>query len=106
MDMIEKTNLVIEIERLRSFLENNQLVQANAIVQKVEGMLQTVVAKESTTTLAENHPLWKPFRCSVRIKREILSGNTRAAETEAENIAIMLRGEDAAPKKLTISSEP
>jgi len=92
MDMIEKTNLIIEVERLRSFLENNQLVQSNAIVQKLESMLQTIVCKESNEKLlAENHPLWKPFRCSVRIKREILSGNTKPAETEAESLAEMLR---------------
>ncbi len=92
MDMIEKTNIVIEVERLRSFLENNQLVQSNAIIQKLENMLYSAICKETTADLiAENNPLWKPFRCSVRIKREILSGKTKMAEEEANSLAVMLQ---------------
>lgn len=90
MNVHEKTNVFIECERLRNFLENNQLVQANAIVQKLEVLLQADVAKDSQETPVEGHPSWQPFRCVIRIKSRVLSGKRDEALAEATNLSKMI----------------
>ena len=91
MNPIEQTALVIECERLRGFLENNQLVQANGLVQKLVAILQETIAKESVPETAEKHAFWLPFRSAMRIRAKILGGITRDALAEADVLAGMLR---------------
>lgn len=92
MELQEKINLVVECERLFSFLENNQLVQANAVAQKLEGLTFTSLCKEvSSPDKTESHPLWKPYKAVIRCKRYILSGSTKDALKEIEGLAVMLR---------------
>ena len=88
---LDKKELIIECERLHSFLENNQLVQANAINQKLESMSLNKIKEEADPAKMDEHLLWKPFRCTLRIKGAILSGKTDAARIEAESLTSMLR---------------
>lgn len=83
--MDQKSNLFIECERLRAFLETNQLVQANGIVTRIENILNDIIAKESGADV-EKHPLWNAFRASLRVKNKILSGQTREACTEMSSL--------------------
>lgn len=96
MDPVDKTNCYFEMERLRSFLENNQLVQANAIVQKLEGIIIGILAKEAKDN-AEGHPLWPAFRSTIRIKRDILSGKTVDSLAEMKKL-LAIFVEYCAPK--------
>jgi hypothetical protein len=98
----DKAALIIECERLQNFLENNQLVQANAIVQKLEAMLNAQLLKLASKPEAiESHPYWLPFRSSMRIKRDILSGKTKEAETETSGLARMLRSANSSSPLVT-----
>lgn len=87
---MENARLLITYQRLNSFLENNQLVQANALVQKLEGMIQDAFKKETPKAI-EQHPLWPAFRCCLRIKSKILGGETKQAFQEAIELGGLLK---------------
>lgn len=91
MDKNEKAKLIIECERLRVFLGRNQLVQANAIVQKVEGIIVDILTKETKPEDLEKHPLWLARRSAHNVQSEILGGFTKKAEDESNVLAEMLR---------------
>jgi hypothetical protein len=81
--------VAIELARLIAFLENNQLVQANAVCQKLEGIAQDVLAKLSTK--AEDDPLWHTYKACIRTKSYVLAGKTHDALAEAKGAAATLR---------------
>lgn len=83
MESNRKNSVFVDGERLRNFLENNQLIQAHAIAQKLEVILQETLAKEADTSKIETHPLWPAFKACVRIKSRVLSGKTQEALSEA-----------------------
>lgn len=93
MEPTEANQLLIECEKLKSFLDHNQLVQANAVTKRIQGKLHDSVAADLKTTggPAENHPLWKAFRGTFSIESRILSGNTKEALAEAERVSGKLR---------------
>lgn len=85
--MINKKNLVIEFMKLKNFLSFNQLVQANAIAQKLESILENIIKDEcSDPKEVEKHPLWKNFRNVHCIKSFILSGRAQDALILAEKL--------------------
>jgi len=86
MDQTLKQTLAVECERIRCFLHANQLVQANAIAQKIESTASEVIAKECRCNEVETHPLWKVFRAALRCKNKILSGITTEAIDEANTL--------------------
>ena len=94
MNQSEKTKLIIECDRLRVFLGRNQLVQANAIAQKIENILLDVSSKESTAETIEDHYLWPARRAAHNAQNEILGGFTEKAKIEADSLATMLRAKD------------
>lgn len=80
-------DLSIQCVRLKSFLDNNQLVQANAISKKIQGMIKDRLSADIPKgTPMENHPLWGAYRITLRIESGILSGNRRLAANEAQNL--------------------
>jgi len=91
MNQNDKTRLIVECERLRVFLSRNQLVQANAIAQKMENILLDVVTKESKPETIENHRLWPARRAAHNAQNEILGGFTAKAEIQANALAELLR---------------
>lgn len=91
MNQTEKTKLIIECDRLRVFLSRNQLVQANAIAQKIENILLDVTTKESAPETIEKHRLWPARRTAHNAQNEILGGFTEKAVVEASALAEMLR---------------
>jgi hypothetical protein len=88
----ERTTLYVDATRLHNFLQNNQLVQAHAISQKLESALQHIIERDCSQakSRAEDHPLWKPFRGVVRAKSRILAGVTTDARLETENVMELL----------------
>lgn len=91
MNQTEKTKLIVECDRLRVFLGRNQLVQANAIAQKIENILLDVATKESTAETIEEHYLWPARRSAHNSQNEILGGFTEKAKVEADLLAELLR---------------
>lgn len=93
MNKEERTSLYVHATRLNTFLQHNQLVQAHAIVQKLEASLQRIIERDCGTgspPKAEDHPLWKAFRGTVRAKSRILSGLASDARLESENLLSIL----------------
>lgn len=88
MENEQIVNLIIETEKLNCFLEHNQLIQANAINQKLNQILQDIVAKSEDP---EKHALWSAFKTTFRINRYILSGDTKDAHKELIDLAKMIR---------------
>jgi hypothetical protein len=74
-----RNQVALEAMRLHAFLANNQLVQSNAIAQKLKDMLSTIVMNESKETKAEDHKYWKPLNLVTVIQSFILSGKTKEA---------------------------
>lgn len=81
--MAERDLLVFEAVKLANFLANNQLVQANAIAQKLEAMIQKQV---STAQKPETHQYWPLYHAIIRVKNNILSGKTTDAFKDAKFI--------------------
>jgi hypothetical protein len=52
-------------------------------------MLQQILAASKPDSI-ETHPCWKPFKSSMRIKRDILSGKKDEALNEAIELSNML----------------
>ena len=78
-------SLLLDCERLKCALLQNQLVQANAFTQKIEKMLQDdILAESSALAPAENHRYWKAWRNSHVTKSFIMGGHTKEAITHAE----------------------
>lgn len=137
-------NIAIDTVRLTNFLEHNQLVQANAIVCRLENAFKDKIkdefgrpadwahdpdtpdtkgtpdtqdpnkpedakdqepkdTKKDTTDTAdttkkpkdtqeqktrlEDHPCWKAFRATIKIKQFVLSGNRETALKETHALA-------------------
>lgn len=80
-------NLLLDCERLRNFLAQNQLVQANALNQRLESGLQEAILSESNASCpAEKHKYWKPWRVTALIRSFIMSGKTDLAKKEADDL--------------------
>ena len=80
---MEQTSLAIDCQRIKHFLELNQLVQASGLVTRVESMLGAKIAHDSPQAM-EKHPLWLAYRATFRVKSRILSGLTKDALTDTE----------------------
>lgn len=84
----ERGALVIEALKLVNFLSNNQLVQANAISQKIESMLEKTVMIPGKKP--EEHPYWGAYHCSIRVRNYVLSGKTENALADARELGQQL----------------
>jgi len=73
---VGRSVIVIEASKLRTFLNQNQLVQANAIVQKLEVIFENHV---TTSQKPEEHEYWKALVACQAARSHILSGNKDAA---------------------------
>ena len=89
----EKTDLIVEVARLNHFLRNNQLVQAHAIAQKVEVMINRALA--SVKGDATKHPYFESYTQALQVKSCILSGKTNDAKGYCEHVGIILTKESA-----------
>lgn len=90
--------LIVECERLNIFLGRNQLVQANAIAQKLENMLLEIAMTESKPETLESHPLWAARRAAYFTMSEILNGRTKEAVDEANKLFDLMRTPAEVPK--------
>jgi len=79
----DRNTILLESMKLRNFLETNHLVQANAIAQKLEGMVNDYLKKQPNP---EENPYWGTYISLLRIKSEILSGRQIEALRESEEV--------------------
>jgi hypothetical protein len=86
-----EATLFIESQRLVCFLENNQLVQAHAIANRLEGMFQDNM---KVLPNPETHRYWPMFKAVLRCKTHILCGRQKESYQEAVSIQGMLRGKE------------
>ena len=77
---MDKNETVVEFERVMAFLENNQLIQACAIVQRLENSFRDEISKSKIS--ADLHPVWQSFKAVLRTKALLLAGNRDGAEEE------------------------
>lgn len=93
METADINLLLIECEKLKAFLDHNQLVQANAVTKRIQGKLHDAVAADLKKTggAPESHPLWKAFRDTFSIESRILSGKTKEALSETEKVSSRIR---------------
>jgi hypothetical protein len=85
--------ILLDCERLKCALSQNQLVQANAFTQKIEKVLQDdILAESSSTAPAESHRYWKAWRNSHVTKNFIMGGHTREALSHAEALFDNIKG--------------
>lgn len=92
IDSDKRNKVAIELVRLGNFLGNNQLVQANAVVQKVEAMVAEEVVRSGGK--AENHPWWLLVRKIHLVKDWILKGRTEQAVVEAARVQATWRDQE------------
>jgi len=88
-----EVTLYTDAERLKSFLRQNQLVQANAIAQRLEGVFQDML-KEGE--MSESNRFWPMFKAALRVRSHILAGRREEGEKEAVLIQTLInqtRGE-------------
>lgn len=82
--------LMLDCVKLRCSLGQNQLVQANAHVQRVEKILQDVMMAESSPGEVEKHPYWMAWRNSIIVKQFIMGGQTddaiKVSDALVENV--------------------
>ena len=88
MEQSDRIKLIIECERLKVFLNRNQLVQANALCQKIEGVLVTVMTAESKPETISAHPCWSTRTIVQSIQNEILCGSTQNAIVESKGLDV------------------
>lgn len=88
-----ENTLLIDVERVVIFLDNNQLVQAHGVLAKVTNAIEDVISRDIKSlkptnglTPEEQHPLWHAFREAYRIKALILAGNTHDSAARARRM--------------------
>lgn len=87
-DMDENKNrLRVDAIRLCNLLDQNLLVQANAVVQRLESVLEEELKKSDPKQLEQN-PLFSPFTLIHSTRSFILSGKTVDARQKAEAFKI------------------
>lgn len=91
-DSGKRNKVAIELIRLGNFLENNQLVQANAVAQKIEAMVAEEVSKPGGR--AEDHPWWFLVRSIHLAKDWILKGKTEQAAVETAKAQSICREQE------------
>lgn len=82
--------IATDMLRLTNFLACNQLVQANAVAQRIEGVMEDAIKRDPVPP--EKHRYWKMFKHILRAKQIILSGNTKAASEEISQANALLMG--------------
>lgn len=79
--IIEEFNynsILIDCEKMKSFLEHNQLVQASAMNQKIENIIQDFII-ENNNIESDQNKYWGAMRESNITKSYIQSGKTAEA---------------------------
>lgn len=89
---VDRTELILEVARLNNFLRNNQLVQAHAIAQKVEAMINKALAAVKGDGDASKHPFFEAYTQVLQVKSCILSGKTCDAKIYCEHVGKILTG--------------
>lgn len=81
-----RTAIAVDLIRISNLLKNNQLIQANGLAQKLEGIVLEIVSKDvkSANAKPEFHILWPIFHRLNRIQSLCLSGKTGLAYTQAK----------------------
>ncbi len=79
-EMTLHNRLVLDSTRLCNLLDQNLLVQSNAIVQKMEAMFEDIL---KTELKIEESKYFKPFKTVHIIRSLILSGRTGDAKAAA-----------------------
>ena len=80
----KRQTLIFETARLANFLSNNQLVQANAIVSKLESITREIVVP--CAPQIEKSPYRNFFKLILRVKSCILVGKTEDASRDAKEM--------------------
>jgi hypothetical protein len=86
----DRNSVIVEMARLSAFLENNQLVQAHAVCQKLEGIIGDILS--GLQTRAEDDPFWRTYKSCIRTKSYVLAGKTTEALSEAKAAAAEIGG--------------
>ena len=95
---MEREEFAVDVCRLNNFLLNNQLVQANAIAQRLESALQADVMTSNSVDPEKNESFLL-FRKVHMTRTYILAGNKDEAIKLVREVATML------PKKQKEPSE-
>lgn len=86
-----RNDILVEATRLHHFIQNNQLVQANALAQKTEVMMHKIMLLENPAKV-EDHPYWIAYRNLLQVKSMILSGRTTDARLSCEAMLAKIGG--------------
>jgi hypothetical protein len=86
---IDRNVLILNGERLMSFLENNQLVQACATAQRIETSIHDLLKQDGQ--VPDTHVLWPAYKNVLRIKNKILAGRTDEALSEMKTLENYLK---------------
>ena len=88
---MEPEEFAVDVCRVNNFLVNNQLVQANAVAQRLESSLQAdVIASNSVEP--EKHESFPLFRKVHMARTCILAGNQKGALDIIREVATELPG--------------
>ena len=91
-DISDRDLVSMEIVRLALFLENNQLVQGNASVSKLEQMIKNLLSQRDQSVKLESSSLWEALRACMRCRQAILSGETEKASGETKKMSTCMKG--------------
>jgi len=87
---MDKIRTLIDFQHVLAFLENNQLVQACAIVQRIENIFQNEIVAAGKAI--ETHPLWPSQKAVMRARAKILAGDRVKALEEWKTANRLLAG--------------
>ena len=86
--MEDAITTILDCERLGCHLENNLLVQANAVNQRLCSKFEDDV--KAFVGWPETGPSWKPWKLTLVINSYILSGKDEQALEKAKELAGLL----------------
>lgn len=83
-----KADYHFDVAKLLGHLEGNRLIQANAIVEKLDAQWYQEIIKDSNDkgTKPEEHQMWRPWRRTQVIKPFIMAGLSAKAVEEAKEL--------------------
>jgi len=86
---MDKVELITQYVRLVNFLTQNQLVQANAILQRMENMILSEFRKTPEKDPSE-HPFFSSFKVIKVLQQVVIQGRTADALKVSEDLKKVL----------------
>lgn len=82
-----KKEIAVDLIRIGCFLENNQLVQANALAQKVSSMIEDVIKRpDGAISVPDTDPYFNLYRVMSRVRTYVLGGKAKEALAEIKGV--------------------